>query len=646
MGKKIHHTIKALRQLPKSQLARYALYQFQKRIGLFSITTPSQSRNEHLPPELLIPLKASIFPADITGQLSADHKQAVVYAADKIITGKIPIYGLLEQDLDFPRHENLAHWSVKSGQARGLDIKDIWGPARFMWAVTLAQAFLLTGENTYAKFFYAKFEEFLQNNPYNHGPNWESAQEVGLRLTALVICASAFSTYSQVDTDRIQMLLRSIADHADRILPTLSYAIAQNNNHLLSEAAALYTAGTFLPDHPRAKRWKRLGAQWFSRGLSRQILDDGQYVQYSNNYHRMMLMLALWMNRMYSHSIENFTSSNLKLLRQATNWLFHELDIFFGCVPNYGHNDGSFILPFSTSAYEDFRPVIQAASLAFLGCPSLPPGDWDDLAVWMGVPNVKKQTVAHAGPRGASHSRIGNQESWGILRAGVFSSRPAHADQLHVDLWFKGQNIVLDPGTYRYNQPPPWENALSRTKVHNTITINNADQMTRAGKFLWLDWAQAKILKHNDREISALHSGYDHLGLRHIRTLSQESAGRWKIADEITQLNSRKDKKPTEISLHWLFPDGDRQISSDSIALTCEKIKITIMIENGSQNVIKKCSLVRAGKNISDGDFSDALLGWVSPTYGVKKPAISLVYKTNREIPVELTTTISVTSIT
>ena len=59
--------------------------------------------------------------------------------------------------------------------------------------------------------------------------------------------------------------------YAERIPPTLGYARAQNNNHLLSEAAALYTAAAVLPEHPGAARWRRLGWRWLQAGLDEQI---------------------------------------------------------------------------------------------------------------------------------------------------------------------------------------------------------------------------------------------------------------------------------------------------------------------------------------------------------------------------------------
>ncbi|MRR32281.1 hypothetical protein EG834_18575, partial [bacterium] len=99
--------------------------------------------------------------------------------------------------------------------------------------------------------------------------------------------------------------------------------------------------------------------------------------------------------------------------------------------------------------------------------------------------------------------RVGDRECWGTLRAVTFHARPAHADQLNVDLWWHGRNIAQDAGTYLYNAPPPWDNTLGKTYVHNTLTVNGMDQMERAGKFLWLDRLNAAVLTHMESNSSS-----------------------------------------------------------------------------------------------------------------------------------------------
>ena len=69
----------------------------------------------------------------------------------------------------------------------------------------------------------------------------------------------------------------------------------------------------------------------------------------------------------------------------------------------------------------------------------------------------------------------------------------------------------------------PWDNHLSTTLVHNTIAIDSQDQMTRASRFLWLDWSKAKISTNNPNILNGIHDGYIKSGVIHKRKLENKS---------------------------------------------------------------------------------------------------------------------------
>ena len=119
-----------------------------------------------------------------------------------------------------------------------------------------------------------------------------------------------FSSSPHTTPERVSLLANIFIDHASRIPPTLSYARAQNNNHLLSEAVGLYTAGCALPYHPEALRWRELGWRWFNQGIQSQFSEDGAYMQHSANYHRLALQLALWMRLLVGRCLPGLGSGS------------------------------------------------------------------------------------------------------------------------------------------------------------------------------------------------------------------------------------------------------------------------------------------------------------------------------------------------
>ncbi|MBC8497248.1 MAG: hypothetical protein H8D37_06265, partial [Chloroflexi bacterium] len=193
--------------------------------------------------------------------------------ADEIVAGRVRLFGGDPVPLVLTPPGELSHWTELEQGSKGVgkqggrgDIKFIWEPARFGWAFTLGRAYYLSGDERYPKSFWRYFEIFQEANPVNMGPNWASAQEVALRLIAFVFAAQIFSNSPHSTTPCASQLANSIAHHAGRIPPTLIYARAQNNNHLLSEAAGLITASLALPNHPDSPRWSKLGWKWFTRG--------------------------------------------------------------------------------------------------------------------------------------------------------------------------------------------------------------------------------------------------------------------------------------------------------------------------------------------------------------------------------------------
>jgi hypothetical protein len=167
---------------------------------------------------------------------------------------------------------------------------------------------------------------------------------------AFVWSAQIFEAASVSTPEHKRQLAVSVAAHAVRIPPTLLYARSQHNNHLLTEAAGLLTAGLALPDHPEASRWRALGWRWLNHGLRSQIDGYGEYAQHSTNYQRLMLQIVLWTNALCSNNSSRtyrWPHQTLEAVRRSVHWLLSLLDFESGGTPNLGANDGAYIFPLS-----------------------------------------------------------------------------------------------------------------------------------------------------------------------------------------------------------------------------------------------------------------------------------------------------------
>lgn len=636
--------VKATRQLGFSQVALNALYRVGLKTGYFRIFDIGYSIFGPKKPNIEYSKIVSLFsfptPETVRETIGPDGLQALLTEADEIVTGRFRPFGADPVEIRLAPPPPLAHWTDYETHRVRLpnlptfqlsDLKLYWEPARFGWAFVLGRAWHVSGDEKYAEAFWRDFEIFQAANPPGMGPNWMSGQEVGIRLMAFVWAGQIFAASKHATPERLSALGTAIAQHAIRIPPTLLYARSQNNNHLLTEAAALYTASLALPAHPAAPAWQALGQKWLTWCFTHQIDRYGEYVQHSTNYHRLMLQTALWVKMLENREqrVESSQTTTRENLALATHWLLSLLDPDSGRAPNLGANDGALIFPFSSQPFEDFRPVAQAAARTFLGY-SLPSGPWDEMSLWFGAPSVEHLPELPRYPG----DHIYAPHSWGYLRSVQFTSRPSHADQLHFDLWWRGLNIAQDAGTYLYNADPPWDNRLTSTLVHNTVSVDRQEQMTRAGRFLYLDWANAKGKRHFEsgadfiqRASAQTDAYFARFGIHHTRTITVYPDERWLVEDDLTNMLLQ----PHTFRLHWLLPDWPLDIGDSMLDIRLKSPYgwITLNVQpkiSGVElsNIDYRISISRAGETIHGICTPDPIRGWVSSTYFKKAPALSL----------------------
>jgi Heparinase II/III-like protein/Heparinase II/III N-terminus len=540
------------------------------------------------------------------------------------------------------------HWTTIAERETG-DVKGLWELSRFAVAFRLTRLYAATGDQRAAELFVRLADSWLKANPPNAGPQWISGQEVALRAIAWVFAVSGLWGAAALGREVRSQLVVALREHGRRIMATLAYARAQGNNHLLSEAAALWTLGLALPWMREAERWANTGRSILIAAARRQIEPDGGYIQHSTNYQRLAADVLVWSLRLGEVHARRFpeeTYDRLRAMRDCLSQLVGRAD---GRAPNLGHNDGSLALPITTCAFEDFRPVLQSLSLVCDGRREFSRGPWDEEALWLlgALPAEELARTASAPPVPRVEARGGMialsaEPGHGFLRAPRFHNRPAHADLLHADLWLGGFNFACDAGTYLYGGEPPWENALASSGHHNTVTVDNLDQMERAGRFLWIaEDAHTERLDVRDRWALAVasHKGYRRLGVIHRRAMIGFDGRTWVIVDDLLGTGTHA------LRLHWLAPDGQ-------VADVHDADERTLHLEYAWKERRARASIwagqpfgwdvARAGEILlarGDGDAGNReVRGWRSLCYANREPALSLAVRTTAALPARFIT--------
>ena len=196
----------------------------------------------------------------------------------------------------------------------------------------------------------------------------------------------------------------------------------------------------------------------------------------------------------------------------------------------------------------------------------------------------------------------------------------------------------------------PWDNALTRTQVHNTIVVDEQEQMRRVGRFLYLDWARTRVISSELaqdgllRKISAQHNGYAQSGVIHQRTLSAQVDGGWLVEDHLLEGQNAQVQGVVQhtFSLHWLLPDWPWWLESraDGVDLYLDasqgRIQLSLSVETGRQShELLRVQVVRAGELLEGEGSVSPTWGWNSPRYGDKIPALAVRCSVNSQLPVK-----------
>ena len=592
--------------------------------------------------------------ASVRKIIGPDGEASVLTEAERILAGNLPFFGQLSFACGFPPrwfqnpatgqsvspHQPWTHMRFAS-PVYG-DLKFILEPSRFLFIYPLVRAYALSGDERFPQAFWNAVEDWARHSPPMTGPLWICGQECSLRILGWSFALHAFIHSPSTTNERVALLVSMIAAQAWRTAQTLGYARSQRSNHLISEAVGLWTTGTLYPELREAEVWRNLGAHLLREAVLDQITPEGVSQQHSFNYQRMILHLLLWTLRLAEihgaplhEDIRMRTGSAFDFMRL---WV----DPMSGHAPNYGSDDGSLIFPLAGGSHHDFRPLLQLGA-ALLSRPLLKPGPWDEAVLWFGAkPTAIEETSTnqpHASKTG--YFRLGNENSWALIRAGQYTRRPFQADQLHVDLWWQGINLARDAGTYLYNAPPPWNNGLAGTSVHNTVMVDHRDQMRRAGRFLWVDWAQAsgRVYSRSGQacadRFEGEHDGYKRFGVKHRRTVQPLAGTGWVIVDDIEGTGVH------DVRLHWLMADLPYEVldSQFQVAFKLGQSRARCSVFSSSPG---NGTIIRGGAVVSGNSESadTKLLGWESPTYGDLRPAVSLVYETRSRLPVRIVTLI------
>lgn len=560
--------------------------------------------------------------APAAAALAAPDRAAIVAAADQLLQQGLPVFDVL-----VPLQDGAPDWNrdPKTGtpipldfgldidfrhMGEGVDIKYLWELNRHLWWVTLAQAYVASGEARYLQVLVRLIDSWLTACPYARGANWSSPVEHGIRLINWSIVWHLLGgadgpLFAGTDGARLrERWLDSIYQHIRFASDNYSF-YSSSDNHLIGEAAGVFvgahTWDLWQAVRPLRARAKRI----LEEEMLKQFAPDGVNLEQALCYHKFSLEFMLASQLSGQAAGDGFSPAFLARMQAALRYLGAMLDCAGAPAPIGDADDGKVFSLAGDGAASPYAAMLDAGARLFGDAAlqgKLAALGYSGAAAqrsWLRISPVKAAATGAALPttfRDGGYLLLGRalhtaQEVRVIMDVGALGynriAGHGHADSLMLLLSAAGEDFLVDPGTYCYNAAPALRHYFRGTAAHNTAMVDGLDQSVYGGSFLWLRDIQTTLhaLAEQDGVVTAeaSHDGYQRLDdpLRHTRSI------RWDAASGELLVQDRFDcARPHQVALHWHFapecalqqdgPAWQARRSVGSLALACEGLPVRL----------------------------------------------------------------------
>ena len=531
--------------------------------------------------------------------------------ATRILQGEIPFFSSewknLGRDYDWitnpdngNRYDINKHWSeISDFSPKSGDIKYVWEKSRFTWLLTIIRNDYHHDED-HSGFVFDEIEHWIDANPVNRGPNWRCSQEISLRILNWCFALHFYKNSVALTEELWQKIQHVIYWSLQHVYHHIDFSrIAVRNNHAITETLFLALSHMLFPFIPETEKWAEQGRNWFEDEIDYQIYEDGTFLQFSMNYHRVVIQLLSLGISITEINRRPFSDIVYEKAYKSLNFLYQCMQEENGFLPNYGANDGAWFFPLSETDYRDFRPQLNALHILLTGVLLYHDITIGEESFWMGVINypigkrflfLQKKMGLIEFPNGGYYL-IRESDTFTFIKCGRYKDRPSHADNLHMDVWYKGENLLCDAGSYKYNTDEKTVKYFAGTESHNTVMLDEYNQMLKGPRFIWLNWSQAINASLTETDNYYIFHGtiscftYLRRDIVHRRKIVKtKNKPEWVVEDEIQNM-----PKGMTLRQLWHSPDEKVRFSSPFI-----------------EPIIKK--------------------GWNSLYYGMKEPTLQIEF--------------------
>jgi hypothetical protein len=507
-----------------------------------------------------------------------DHSRSAILAyAEAILQGEYPLmgYGSPRLGVTPDWHTDWVSggsWPVEASEKiivvrhDGSDVKAPWELSRLQFAPVVAQAYMLTGDETYRAGVKSLLTDWVERNPVGMGVNWTIAMEAALRAISLCLCMELLWPFTEEEQPWLNQMTASLWQHLRFIEAYNEFSFLVRSNHYLSNIVGLTTLSAYLGLEQRREKYARA----VQREILLQTYPDGGDREASTGYHVLVAQMGLHsflVQQRCRGAVEPKFEARLRLMFEWITALADDA----GKLPHLGDCDNGRVELLPDDIDQAEQHSLHTGSLyrlasSVLQLPLSTDREGAKLLPDSGI------AVLHSGEASVIFSAMPN----GLEGKGSHT----HCDKLSIVFRLGEDEVFCDSGSRCYTRSAELRNLDRSTRAHNTLMIDEADQNT-VGAELFRLGNEARVspiaLTDGGKEVQASHQGYLRWDIEHQRTVELSSRS-LQIVDEVRGADKHSLELRFILGPEWLvYPeimtgarvtcnvDGSRQLT-----LQCE----------------------------------------------------------------------------
>jgi hypothetical protein len=424
--------------------------------------------------------------------------------ADRVCEHKFDIFDKtfsFGDDIQWKISENLNYtWPDKKwflinlNNEKSGDVKYTWELNRFKCLLVLGRAYSFSRQEKYFLEFKKEILSWISQNPPEIGINWSSNLEVSLRAISWVVAYEFFKEEIVKNKTFMEYFTSALFEFGQHIYENIYYSeFFLRNNHLIGEVMGLILISYFL-DCKSSLVWREKAFKILQKEIINQIRDDGSSIENSSSYSIFSIYLLLILFIVISQRGDNL--DNLLVERAQTGLeIVRAMQKVDNTHVEFGDSDDARVLLLSDSP--QLEDLLNISSVFFdrNEFKVRPINDFPESVFWLfGIkglekwksmgPNCDKREIVFCpkGGIGLFNDRVGNLLFVQLTNA----SRHGHSGIGHFELSVKGNDIIIDSGTYKYNCEKNDRNYFRSTFAHNILILDSIPHDIPLRKFQWL----------------------------------------------------------------------------------------------------------------------------------------------------------------